>query len=529
LLTGQEDKSGTSMLARELAGVLSQHSRLTIRSSEEEMKMTSVRSAHWLGWILVVLAIVAVPGHSFAQGIGVSITIAPPVLPVYTQPICPGAGYLWTPGYWAWDGDYDDYYWVPGTWVEAPEVGFLWTPGYWGWSGGGFAWNAGYWGPNVGFYGGVNYGFGYIGTGFAGGYWQGSNFYYNTSVMNVNRTIITNTYTKTVVNHASVNRVSYNGGTGGLRARPTAEQERYASERHIPMTSVQTEHQRAASSDRSLRASVNHGRPPVAATARAGNFKSGVVAARASGPRYTKTANHATAKNGNAGRAGAKPSATEHAKAAGTERNRAPAEHASSAHASATHASATHASTTHEGVAKTEPKVASKPAKAEHATARTSEHTSEPKEQKTATHESAARAETKPEPKASKPAKSEHASAHASKPKTAEPKPAAHESAARTEPKSEPKAAKPAKSEHASARAPEPKTAEPKPAASHESAAKSEPKAAKPTGTERAKVERPESKPAPAHAASAPKAEHESAPKAESKPAPAKEEKKPPR
>ena len=32
---------------------------------------------------------------------------------------------------------------------------------------------AGYWGPHVGYYGGVNYGFGYMGVGFAGGAWRG--------------------------------------------------------------------------------------------------------------------------------------------------------------------------------------------------------------------------------------------------------------------------------------------------------------------------------------------------------------------
>ena len=66
---------------------------------------------------------------------------------------------MWTPGYWAWGND--GYYWVPGTWVPAPAVGLLWTPGYWGWSGGYYRWNVCYWGPHVGFYGGVNYGFGY--------------------------------------------------------------------------------------------------------------------------------------------------------------------------------------------------------------------------------------------------------------------------------------------------------------------------------------------------------------------------------
>src|SRR5262249_48991704 len=67
--------------------------------------------------------------------IGISVNFAPPVLPVYEQPLCPGEGYIWTPGYWAWDPDYGDYYWVPGTWVLAPQPGYLWTPPYWGWNG----------------------------------------------------------------------------------------------------------------------------------------------------------------------------------------------------------------------------------------------------------------------------------------------------------------------------------------------------------------------------------------------------------
>jgi hypothetical protein len=103
---------------------------------------------------------------SSSAQIGVSVSIAPPELPVYDQPICPGDGYIWTPGYWAWDGEY---YWVPGTWVLVPEVGYLWTPGYWGWGGNGFLFYDGYWGPTVGFYGGINYGFGYFGHGYEGG------------------------------------------------------------------------------------------------------------------------------------------------------------------------------------------------------------------------------------------------------------------------------------------------------------------------------------------------------------------------
>src|SRR5271155_2273204 len=181
------------------------------------------------------------PCASFAQvAVGVSITVAPPELPVYEQPVCPGANYMWTPGYWAWDPASGGYYWVPGTWVMAPAVGLLWTPGYWGWSSGAYLWNAGYWGPQVGFYGGINYGFGYVGTGYFGGRWTNGHFFYNTRVNNVNVHVTRNVYTKTVVVHNS--HVSYNGGHGGINTRPNAAQERFAREQHTALTSAQEQH-----------------------------------------------------------------------------------------------------------------------------------------------------------------------------------------------------------------------------------------------------------------------------------------------
>jgi WXXGXW repeat (2 copies) len=88
-------------------------------------------------FILLALLLGMTPSLSSAD---ISITIAPPPLAVYDQPLCPGDGYIWVPGYWAYGED--DYYWVPGVWVLAPQPGYLWTPGYWGFEGGHYGWHA---------------------------------------------------------------------------------------------------------------------------------------------------------------------------------------------------------------------------------------------------------------------------------------------------------------------------------------------------------------------------------------------------
>jgi hypothetical protein len=236
-------------------------------------------SVFFAGVMLMVL-----PSASFAQ-IGISVRIGPPALPVYEQPPCPGEGYLWTPGYWAY-GD-DDYYWVPGTWVLAPEPGFLWTPAWWGWGGDSFMFHEGYWGPHVGFYGGIAYGFGYFGFGYEGGRWDHDRFFYNRSVNNVNVTNIHNTYNTTVINNTTVNRVSYNGGEGGITARPRPEEQAAERERHVLPVAAQSQHVEAARANPELRASANHGRPPIAATARPGEFRGGaVVPAKEAGGAY---------------------------------------------------------------------------------------------------------------------------------------------------------------------------------------------------------------------------------------------------
>ena len=235
-------------------------------------------------WVLLSIVVLSFSAASFAQiGVGISVRIGPPPLPVYAQPICPGPGYMWTPGYWGWNDD-GGYYWVPGTWVVAP-VGMLWTPGYWGWGGGLYLWHAGYWGPHIGFYGGINYGFGYTGVGFAGGEWRGREFYYNRSVTNVSVTNVTRVYNRTVVVHE--NHVAFNGGSGGVQARATRQEEAYAREPHRAALESQMQHEHAAARNRQNFAAENHGRPAVAATARPGDFSShSAVSARSAGGEY---------------------------------------------------------------------------------------------------------------------------------------------------------------------------------------------------------------------------------------------------
>jgi hypothetical protein len=241
-------------------------------------------------------------------GVGISVNlpaielradVAPPELPVYVQPEAPADGYLWTPGYWRWGAE--GYFWVPGTWVEPPEVGVLWTPGWWGWEGGAYVFRPGYWGPHVGFYGGVDYGFGYGGDGFAGGRWEGGHFAYNTSVTNINRTVIHNTYNETVINRGG-SHVSFNGPQG-VHAEPTREQLAAAQERHIPPTSNQVQHYQQAAQNRSLLASANHGHPAIAATSRPGDFRAAgaavarPVAARSGAPAANARAAATTARH----------------------------------------------------------------------------------------------------------------------------------------------------------------------------------------------------------------------------------------
>ena len=270
-------------------------------SRPNEVAMTRTRRLTLKSFLLsaTILAspvMLAASTQAVAQ-IAISVNFAPPLLPVYVQPPIPEYGYIWTPGYWA----YADagYYWVPGTWVQPPEVDVLWTPPYWGWNDGVYLFHDGYWGQTVGFYGGVDYGYGYGGDGYQGGRWERGAFSYNRNVNNFGSVAIANAYASrvTVLNNS---HVSFNGGPRGLRTRPTAAQAAVEHQHHLSATADQAQHMTAAAGNPALAASRNHGHPTIAATAHPGHFEgAGVVPARgavaARHPGASGPAQHATA------------------------------------------------------------------------------------------------------------------------------------------------------------------------------------------------------------------------------------------
>ena len=249
----------------------------------------NVRRTLAAAFVISACGVAAAPLHAqfgLSISIGATSQVPPPALPVYDQPEAPGDGYIWTPGYWAWDDAVQDYYWVPGTWVMAPQPGLLWTPGYWAFEDGVYGFHNGYWGEHIGFYGGVNYGFGYFGTGYEGGYWNGDRFFYNTAVNRINISFVHNTYVRPPrpewIDRGP--RPAFNGGPGGIQVRPTPGEQMAFREHHTEPTGSQRNQQDFARQDRSQFAGFNHGAPPAAATPRpvqnASGFRTGAAPAQ---------------------------------------------------------------------------------------------------------------------------------------------------------------------------------------------------------------------------------------------------------
>ena len=220
-------------------------------------------------WVLFAL-IFSIVSASASAGIYISSQFAPPPLPVYEQPSCPEANLLWMPGYWAL-GD-DGYFWVPGAWAPVPYAGALWTPGYWAWEQGQYVFHDGYWGDHVGYYGGLNYGFGYMGIGFTGGEWRGGTFFYNTAAAHINFWKVHSIFRdRELVDRYTLVRdshVAFNGGPDGIQYEASREERMYQLERHTERTDFQYQHEFAARYDHDSYFRVNGGHPHTTALER---------------------------------------------------------------------------------------------------------------------------------------------------------------------------------------------------------------------------------------------------------------------
>jgi hypothetical protein len=159
----------------------------------------------------------------------VSSAETPPPVPAEDQPTLPEDGYLWTPGYWYWREP--KYFWIPGAWVRPPQFGVLWTPAYWSRAGSVFVFHPGHWGSTVGFYGGINYGYGYLGNGYAGGHWIGNSFAYNNAVNHLSPAVAHHTYAESIPNQGSRGGLDYTG-------RPLGTTPQAVSPRPSPPRSV---------------------------------------------------------------------------------------------------------------------------------------------------------------------------------------------------------------------------------------------------------------------------------------------------
>jgi hypothetical protein len=127
----------------------------------------------------------------------------------------------------------------------------------------------------VGFYGGINYGFGYIGVGYFGGYWRGHDFYYNRYVNHVPGGWGGRVYERPVIyNNVRYGmqptvRISFNGGRGGIDVRPRPFEVAAMRERHEGPLPAQMQLHNSAMQNRAQFYNQNHGRPAEFAAARA--------------------------------------------------------------------------------------------------------------------------------------------------------------------------------------------------------------------------------------------------------------------
>jgi hypothetical protein len=82
-------------------------------------------------------------GLTLTASAEVYVRVAPPPPIIEHRIPPPGREYIWTPGYYRWDGRV--YVWVPGVWVLPPHHRAHWVPAHWVHRRGGWVFVEGHW------------------------------------------------------------------------------------------------------------------------------------------------------------------------------------------------------------------------------------------------------------------------------------------------------------------------------------------------------------------------------------------------
>jgi len=87
-----------------------------------------MRTKNLLWSLLIAAGILLAPAAGQADSrVSIGIAIGPPPPYVVAHP-APAPGYVWAPGYWAWNGY--QHVWVGGHWIAA-RPGYAWVPDRW--------------------------------------------------------------------------------------------------------------------------------------------------------------------------------------------------------------------------------------------------------------------------------------------------------------------------------------------------------------------------------------------------------------
>jgi len=94
------------------------------------------------GLMISALAGMLTTGVAFAK-FHVYVGFGPPTAVVETPPPTPGPGYVWTPGYYYWNGS--TYEWVHGLWTLPPHHYHHYVAGVWAHGHHGYHWRDARW------------------------------------------------------------------------------------------------------------------------------------------------------------------------------------------------------------------------------------------------------------------------------------------------------------------------------------------------------------------------------------------------